>query len=132
MSTLRDDLLPVLRDGRQLIQDLGLRPYRVVVRTRTWSGSKVRLGTPTDSDLEIVPRPKVTEKDGDALLSVEKIDLGTYTLSQLNPSDVAGVEFYYSVTGPNGEFPYSLKSIDTSPRFGFRMILETLNRKRPF
>lgn len=132
MSTLRDDLLPVLRDGRQLIQDFGLRPYRLIVRTRTWSGGSVRMGTSTDSDLEILPRPKVEETNGDKELRVSKIDLGLYTSSQLVPTDSAAVEWYYVVIGPNGSHDYTCSHIDTSPRFGFSMQLTALDRSRPF
>ena len=59
--TLRDDLVPVIDESRQLVAELGLRAYSVVVRTRTWSGGEPGLGTATDEDLVLAPTPKVSE-----------------------------------------------------------------------
>ena len=59
MGTLRDDLLPVIDDLRQIPDDLGLRRYRVLLRSRAWPGGKPGIGKPVDTDTEIVPAPKV-------------------------------------------------------------------------
>ena len=39
LMTLRDDLIPCVAPARDIINDFGLRPYVVLMRTRTWSGS---------------------------------------------------------------------------------------------
>ena len=135
MSTLRDDLLPIVQDGRALIQDFGLRQSRLVLRTRTWSTGEVRFGTSTDVDLEILPRPRIKET-GDEVLKVDRITpqntSGGYTMAQLNPPDTAGVEIIYVVTAPNGTKDYSLAAIEDKGNFGYSMLLNPLNRPRPF
>jgi hypothetical protein len=59
--SIRSDLLSVVDDLRGIpsSSDFDLRRYRVVLRTRTWPGGQPGLGTPTDVDMEILPRPKV-------------------------------------------------------------------------
>jgi hypothetical protein len=61
VPTLIDDLLTgdVFDDGRQIAEDLGLRPFAVTVQTETWSGGKVDLGTRTVATTTIAPRPRV-------------------------------------------------------------------------
>lgn len=84
MSTLRDDLLPVFDDLRQLPDQFGLRRYSVVLRTRTWSGGEPGIGSPVDTDTTVTPPPRVrvmspkeiaasggTYQDGDFM--IEKI-----------------------------------------------------------
>lgn len=63
--TLRDDLQPVIDNGRQLVTDLGLRPYTVATRLRVWSGAKIGIGNDVDpnyvdTDADISPTAKVS------------------------------------------------------------------------
>lgn len=135
--TLRDDVLPIISAGWGLVEDFGFAPYTVTVRTRTWSGGTVQLGTATVSDLVLSPNPQV-EENGDAILKVYGITPshagGGYTYAQLRPSESAGAEYYYSVSGPNGTHLYSLDSIDTSETFGaeYTLTLRALTRAMPF
>lgn len=55
---LRDDLQPCVDDARALVDELGLRPFSVVIRTRTWPGEP-GLGVPVDADLVLDPVPRV-------------------------------------------------------------------------
>lgn len=136
--TLRDDLLPVFNDARELIHDLGLRTSSLTVRTRTWSSGKARMGTSSDSDLVITPRPKIREANGDTELLVGPITPsysgGGYTPTQLNPQPtlVAGQEVLYVVTSPAGTKTYTAASIDTSKSFGYYLKLTGLERKVPY
>jgi hypothetical protein len=59
MTTLREDLVPVVDEMRTLVGDLGLRRFTVVTRKRTWSGSEVGRGTVTDVDTTLAPIPRV-------------------------------------------------------------------------
>lgn len=59
MSTLRDQLLPVVDQLRALPQQFGIRRYTVTLRTRTWSGDRAGRGTPTDADVVLSPVPRV-------------------------------------------------------------------------
>ncbi len=49
MATLREALLPVVDALRGIPAQLGLRQHSVYVVSRTWSGSRVGLGTNTDT-----------------------------------------------------------------------------------
>jgi hypothetical protein len=59
MSTLRDDLLPVIDDIRKLPGEFGLRRYTVTLRRRVWSGTYAGEGSPTDTDTIVSPTPRV-------------------------------------------------------------------------
>lgn len=58
-TTLRDDLLPVIDELRQLPNEFGIRRYTVTLRTRTWSGGAVGRGTATAVDAVLFPVPRV-------------------------------------------------------------------------
>lgn len=109
--------------------------YTVVVRTTTWSSGEVGTGTATVSDYTILPRPRVKE-DGDKNLIVKGVvpshPKGGSTVAQLNPTNAAGAESYYVVTGANGEHFYQLVDIDTSQAFGWTLKLQALTRPTPF
>ncbi len=51
--TFRDGLLPMLDSIRGIPNELGLRLFTVTVVVRTWSGSRVGLGTKTDVETEL-------------------------------------------------------------------------------
>ncbi len=141
MGSWLTDFRALADDLRHIPAEPGIlvRNTTVTVRTVTWSTGRVRTGTPTVSDLLLVPNPQVRELDGDRRLEVKWITPayagGGYTLDQLRPpsGDLApGVEFFYVVSGDNGEHPYSLTSIDTNHALHFNLILETLDRVLPF
>jgi hypothetical protein len=145
MATLRDGVMPVINVGRVLVDTLGLRQFTITVRTRTWTGGpggpQKRLGTSTDVDLVLVPKPKVKElAEGTILVGpiTPKTSTGTvgYLPSQLNPADVAGVEFYWLVEGPFASgvtsAAYIPVAVDTSKPFRYMITCQTLNRARPF
>lgn len=60
MSTLRDDLQPVVDEARGIVDELGFRTHEVVVRIRTWTGGEIDCGVPVDVDRVLSPTPKVT------------------------------------------------------------------------
>lgn len=133
--SLRTGLLPVFRSTRQLVANLGLRTCRVTIRTRTWSGGKVRLGAPSDSDLELLPRPRVREID-QRRIKVDKITPqfsgGGYTRQQLRPDDLTSTEYYYIVVTPDGvSRNYTLENLDTARNFGYELTLIQLDRSSP-
>lgn len=134
--SLNDDILPVIDDAWRLVDDLGFSSSSITIRTRTWSGGQLQLGTATISDLTLVPNPPVKELAGDRMLLVGPITpthaTGGYSYAQLLPSEAAGVESYVVVTGSNGTRKYALKSIDTSTSFETMLTLEALERKFPF
>ena len=128
----------VLTSAQRFIDRLGLRPTAVTIRTRTWSGGDIRLGTSSDSDLVLQPSPKVQDR-GDGTIEIGPIvpqhPRGGYTVAQLNPlpalSESAAVEVYYIVDGPNGTYRYTLLGIDSRKAFRYTLTLKILERAAP-
>jgi hypothetical protein len=136
MSTVVDDNLPTLNDGRQLLVDFGLRKYRVFVRVRTYAGGEVRLGAHADVDTEITPRPKVVEFVNSTELRVSGITpdfaVGGYTLADLNPTALVDAEVLYVVRNAEGnDSIFELYDIDSSGVFGVELKLRALDRPLP-
>ena len=135
--TLRDDLLPIL-DGvaRRLPDTLGFRGESLTVRVRTWSGGAVRLGVPTDSDLLITPRPKLTRSPDGRGFIVEGITPaysgGGYTYEQIRPTLTTGQEVLYIVTGDFGTHEYTSANVDTSKSTRYTLHLSGLERAVPY
>ena len=123
MPTLRDQLLPLLAEVRQIPADLGFRPYTVVRRVRTWAGASPGLpvgSTPTHSDIELTPPPRVrqlSQREVDASAGrfqtgdfvVQGIvpaytapSSGGYTPSQLQVVPAANQDVVYLLSGPEG------------------------------
>lgn len=62
--SLRDDLLPVIEELRQIPADLGFRTIRVWVRGSVRSKAALLTGgTTANTDTEILPTPAVVEQD---------------------------------------------------------------------
>lgn len=98
-SSLVDDLYTDVVDGlrEDLLPAMGIRPYRVYLVTRTWSGGEVGLGTPSDVATEFRPIPRVHQwndrfvqkvcgvlEDGDIVISELSL---TYTHSEIGASE---------------------------------------------
>ena len=133
--TLRTDLLPVFEDSRQLIEDLGLRQYRVWRRLGVWDGGEALLGTLTETDVELTPRPKVTQPQY-GWLKVTGITpsfaTGGWTPGQLQPDVAEATEFYYVTLGPDGVYDaHRFHGIDLSKNFKYEMMLQRISRARP-
>lgn len=56
----RRGALPDIYDGRMEIAAAGLRPQRVFIVKRYWSGEMAGIGEATEEATEILPRPKVS------------------------------------------------------------------------
>jgi hypothetical protein len=108
----------------------------VTRRVRTWSGGEVRLGTSSDSDTEILPRPWVVESNVGTTAKVGPVvpsnAIGGYTPAQLNPTLSAGQELIYVLTGPAGTRNYALLDIDTQDPFEYYLTLQSLDRVVPY
>lgn len=137
--TFASKLLPALTKIRAIPgpTGLGVRSTSVVLRTRTWSGGRVQLGTSTVVDLEILPRPKVRKEGESGNLVVGPITpsnlAGGYTPAQLHPSDAAGSEYYYVVTGPEGVARnYAARWLDDRHPFSYYLHLDPDDRAVPF
>jgi hypothetical protein len=142
--SLRTDLLPVVDLLRGLTgpTELDIRTAQLTIRTRTWSGAEVGLGTYTDSDLVLPQQYKVTSLSTKEVASsggrfsddairfgpvTPAFTGGGYTPEQLNPGATAdNVEVIHILTGQvNGNF--RLASLLTERPFSYIMVL---NRRR--
>lgn len=153
--SLREDLLPTVDDLRGIADDLGLRRYRFFVRTKTWSGASAGLGTVTNVDVEILPRPKVghakleskgphevadaagSYRDGEYLVSnltpayydVHNVQLGGYTPGQLKPRPAtARNEIVYVLSGDDGDIECTLAEDYFDRPFRYQMRLKQTRR----
>lgn len=85
--TLRDDLLPALDSIRGIPDTLGLRVTTVTVRTRTWSGGRRGLGTTTDADVLLTPKPRVRRVTfREAAQSVGRLSQDDVIVDYIQPS----------------------------------------------
>ncbi len=127
--SFRTDLLPCL----DAIQDipgpgcLDLRLNAVFVVVRTYEKGQTHLGTFTDCETEITPRPMVRERNRGRELIVKPVHQkyttgagGGFDADTLNPDDVDRTEITYRIEGPNaGEYV----AVDYSAARPFRQTL---------
>lgn len=139
MATLRENVLPVVNTGRQIVDDLGFRLFTVAIVARTWDSGKARVGDPTDSTVTLSPSPKVKENDDGVTLIIGPItpefSSGGYDPDDLRPADVAGAETYWTVTGPFASGYATAKCvpvhIDTSKPLRYMVTVKILERRLP-
>lgn len=130
-----------LADGaRQYASDLtGIRTNRVTIRKRTWSGTRLRLGDPTDVDLELPARYPVRYLTGQEISSsAGQYETGDVLVRHITPSNGASVgypaaqlqpaittnnvELIYLLVGEHaGE--YTLIDLRTFKPFSYEMVL---------
>lgn len=132
---LREDLLPVIEEIRELIQELGLRQSRVWVRTGEWDGGELLLGDLENTDVELLPRPKVEQMPG-GMLKITRLtpafDGGGILPATLSPAVAVGTAHYFIVAGPDGNLQtYRLASINLRKNFGYELMLEPLSQIQP-
>ena len=148
---LRDELNAVADDVRALAgsADIDERPTTVTIRTRTWSGGRVRNGTSTDVDVVLTPTPKVRQitqreiygagglyRDGDIRIGpitpayTASSGSGGYTVAQLAPVITTdGVELLYILAGQmTGE--HKLVNLDNGKAHAWFLVVR-LDRRTP-
>ena len=149
MSDLRTNLLPVFNQVRKLMKTLNFRRHSVMVRTITWSGARVGLGTKTIVDTPIVldddnTPPKVTLiTSEDIIASGGLYQQGDYLVDKITPAFSGGglevndfelpvgsqpTEILYQLIGP--EFPegawFKKVSTETYRNFRYSFVLRKL------
>jgi len=111
------DILPEIDSIRGITGEFGLCGTTVTVRTRTWSGGQVGLGTATDTDVLLKvggQNPKCRRvayketvagggkyQEGDYRIGRMTADFpgSAATFAMINPPTVAGTEVYYILVG---------------------------------
>ena len=111
---LADALVGVVDEVRSLVHaELGTRPHRVWLVRQTWSGVMAGDGSPTRTEVELLPPPKVTylalradlrpagrEEEGDVLLTEVSL---RYAEAELYPSTDARTSFAYRIDEAHGQ-----------------------------
>ena len=136
--TIVSRALRPLNRGRQKLVDAGLRPVRIYKRTVTWSEGELHLGALTESDVEIIPRPKVKSggQGGDRHLTMTNVTPeftgGGYSPADLQPDAVNGTETVYIVEQPDGDLEaYRIVGVNQLSPFRYSVDLEKIDRVEP-
>ena len=136
--TIVSRALRQLDRGRQKLVDAGLRPVRIYKRTVTWSEGELHLGALTESDVEIIPRPKVKSagQGGDRHLTMTNVTPeftgGGYSPADLQPDAVNGTETVYIVQQPDGDLEaYRIVGVNQLSPFRYSIDLEKIDRVEP-
>lgn len=136
MSIVSDNY-PTIDAGRALIQAAGLRPTRVILRTEVWSGGAVDKGTVAITDVELLPRPKVVDKGGNASVEGGHFEIsritppfagGGWSAPQLLPAQPRGTITYMILVGPDGR-SQECRIIDANIRKPFGYIVWVEDRR---
>lgn len=153
MATERDEILPDFDEARHVADDFGLRQFRTIVRTTTWSGARVGEGAPTHADLELSPRARVRNLDTRTIAGsagrytegdfrIDKITpayppgagpyTGGYTPDQVAPPVTArNVEVHYRLIGPGepaGGSLWTIVGTNFDRNFGYTLVVRRTER----
>ncbi len=141
--------LKILNSARAKLDDVGLCPFSVTVRVRTWDGERVGVGNSADIDTALTvargkrPRVELVEQK-DVVAPGAPIAKATYVIGPLTPIHAGGgtpleaihpalaprtTEIFYILTGP-GTPPTGLlcKKVkeDLSNPFRYMLTIESL------
>lgn len=104
MATLVEGFLPTLDAARGLLGAFGLRPFRVSVLVRTWSGRRAGEGTSTDAytPLKVGSNdPKVRQVDPrDVVASGGDLTTSMFDIGPMTPEFEGGGTTYASIDPP--------------------------------
>jgi hypothetical protein len=107
MTTVRDRVLAKIDKGRQVVDALGLRRFSVAIRRRTWSGGALGLGTATNVDVVLSPKPRCRQPSArDVASSGGTFEEGDYIIDRITPA--------YTVGGTGGYTPDQLQIVPAS------------------
>jgi len=141
--TIVRDALSILDEGRAILDDVGLRVFRVYVRTTDWSGNRVgvdsKITTTTELTVARGGRPKVRQLSADQVVnsglelgsSIYDVTLtpsypgGGVTSDDVAPPVPSGVrrEVQYLIFGPGYEQGSLCKLVSANTGSPFRTVL---------
>lgn len=112
-SLFADAMIGVVDSIRGAIHGaLGTRPWSVAIVTRTWSGGRVGVGTPSDAVMELQPTPMVSKitrdrfgpagRESSGQVQLTEVSLA-YTELELVPKLAPGQEIGYRVREIHGQ-----------------------------
>ena len=88
VDSLVEDVIDSLRG--ELHPEFGVRAYSVFTVLRTWSGGDVGRGTKTDTEIELLPQPRVDVWDG------RKFEMATCGLDETGDIRLSEVSLSYT------------------------------------
>lgn len=110
-----DDARKLADQARAYASDLtGIRTNSLTIRTRTWSGERLRQGDPTDVDLVLPARYPIRYLTSQEIFSADgRYETGDVLVRHITPSDGAGTgytpaQLNPTVTSNNVEIIYLL------------------------
>jgi len=125
--TLADDLKPIIEGIRAIPGQLGLRPYRVFVKTGTWTGDRTGEGGEVVAEVELLENgysPKVRFLDDEAI-ALGGLDKGSVRIGPITPEHstggtdiddllgtalVVGETLQLRLSGPDGDALFVVKN----------------------
>lgn len=146
--SFRTDILPLVDECRAIagVDDMDQWTTQLTIRTRVWSGGRVKAGTPADTDLVLPQRYKISQLSPEAAQKIlgtggtynpgdhvlvrnitQAFAGGGFTAQQLAPQAVTGTEIIYILTGAiTGEF--ELVNITSTRPYRHTLLLFRTNR----
>ena len=128
-TILVDGLVPTIDDLRSTLHaQFGVRPYRVFTVSRTWTGQVVGEGSSNDTEIEILPRPRVREwsqleyklqamgRDLSGAVVVDEVSL-TYSYPNLAGAGDECTEFFIRIDEGSGHSNPSRFYIHAKPPY---------------
>jgi hypothetical protein len=94
--SLRTQLLPAVEAARKLTGPsfADVRVNQLTIRKRTWSGSRIALGDPTDEDLVLPPHYPIRYMTAQEIFSAGGLyETGDVLVDHITPSDGAGTGY---------------------------------------
>lgn len=147
--SFRDELLPLVDECRKVTEDLGQRTTTLKVRTETWSGARVGLGTMTATEISFPGRYHIKQLSAGSVAQIvnasggqfqpgQYVKLwvtpqfagGGYTKEQLVPGGADNAEIVYLLTGGLGG-RYNLVSTDFGRPYRYELTLRARNDSPP-
>lgn len=139
--SLRTDLLSIVDAVRAVTgpDALDQRPHQLTIRTRTWSGARLKQGTATDVDLVLPQKFRIKDVSlAEVMSSGGMVEMGDikvehitpsngvvgYTADQLKPPvTTQNVERIYILTGGPMEGEYSLADLKLDRPYSYQLTL---------
>lgn len=129
--TVRASMLLAADKARQILSDKEIRWKAVTLRTRTWDGAAAGLGTASDVDVVLNPRPRIREVGVDFRASpaglyeagdliVDELSSILYTRATLTGEGITSTQlFFWVVDGAD----YVVKRVSET-MLGWRVVLK--------
>jgi hypothetical protein len=119
MTTLKDELLPLVDDVRAIAGELGFRPYEVYVRVETHAGPRPGYGPRTVTDTRLLvggQNPKVREiRSKDVIAGTTESTDAVYEIGPVTPAFGGGGVSLDTLAPPKTSTPTTIYYVIKGP-----------------